>query len=123
MSAGEWHVPEDDLRAYADGAAQPPWLWSTEAPLATSPRCRQRLAERADPAAVRAGWARLDAELDAPRPGPIEALLVRLGLPAHTARLLASTPALRRSWLTAVGLTLLVATAAAYLARSMTVPI
>ena len=106
MSAGDWHIEDDDLRAYADGTARPPWLWSTEAHLAACPGCRQRLVECADPAAVRAGWARLEAELDAPRPGPIEAVLVRLGLPAHTARLLASTPALRRSWLTAVGSTL-----------------
>jgi hypothetical protein len=123
MSAGDWHVADDDLRAYADGAAQPPWLWSTEAHLTACRRCRQRLTERVDPAAVQAGWARLDAELDAPRPGPVEALLVLLGLPAHTARLLACTPALRRSWLTAVGFTLAVTTAAAYLTRSMTIPI
>jgi len=122
MSAGDWHVADDDLRAYADGAAQPPWLWSTEAHLAACPGCRQRLAAHVDPAAVGAGWARLDAELDAPRPGAVELLLVRLGLPAHTARLLACTPALRRSWLTAVGFTLAVTTAAAHLAGSMTVP-
>jgi hypothetical protein len=65
----------------------------------------------------------LDAELDAPRPGPVEALLVRLGVAAPTARLLACTPALRRSWLTAMGFTLAVTTAAAYLARWMTIPI
>ncbi|MFC6080495.1 zf-HC2 domain-containing protein [Sphaerisporangium aureirubrum] len=123
MSADDWHVSDDDLRAYADGAARPPWLWSTEAHLGTCPRCRRRLARRADPAAVRAGWARLDAELDAPRPGPVEALLVRLGVAAHTARLLACTPGLRSSWLAAVGLTLAVTTGAAHLARSMTVPI
>jgi hypothetical protein len=123
MSAGDWHVTDDDLLAYADGAAQPPWLWSTEAHLAACPRCRQRLAERVDPATVGAGWARLDAELDAPRPGPVEALLVRLGLPAHTARLLACTPALRRSWLAAVGFTLAITAAAAHLTRSHTVPI
>jgi len=123
MSAGGWHVADDDLRAYADGAAQPPWLWSTEAHLSACPHCRQRLAERVDPASVGAGWARLDAELDAPRPGPVEGLLVWLGVPAHTARLLACTPALRGSWLVAVGFTLAVTTAAAYVARSMTVPI
>src|SRR5689334_15608908 len=123
MSTEQWHVADDDLREYTEGRARPPWLWSTEAHLAACPRCRRRLAERADPATVAAGWARLDAELDAPRPGPVETLLVRLGLPAHTARLLACTPALRRSWLTAVGFTLAVATAAAHLARWMTVPI
>ena len=119
----DWHVADDDLQAYAGGTARPPWLWSTEAHLATCPHCRRRLAEHADPAAVGAGWTRLDAELDAPRPGLVEALLVRLGLAAHTARLLACTPGLRRSWLTAVGFTLAVSTVAAHLARSMTVPI
>jgi hypothetical protein len=119
----DWHVPDEDLRAYAGGAARPPWRWSTEAHLGTCPRCRRRLTEHTDPAAVHAGWARLDAELDAPRPGPAEALLVRLGVAAHTARLLACTPALRRSWLFAVVFTLLVTTGAAHLGRSMTVPI
>jgi hypothetical protein len=119
----EWHVPDDDLREYARGAARPPWRWSTEAHLATCPRCRRRLTEHADPAAVHAGWARLDAELDAPRPGPAEALLVRLGVAAHTARLLACTPGLRRSWLAAVGFTLVVAAAVAHLRQSMTVPV
>ena len=119
----DWHVPDDDLQAYADGVARPPWRWSTEAHLGTCPHCRGRLAQRVDPVAVRAGWARLDAELDAPRPGPVEALLVRVGVAAHTARLLACTPALRRSWLAAVGFTLAVTTGAAHLAGSMTVPI
>ena len=123
MNAGDWHVAEGDLRAYAEGVAQPPWRWSTEAHLTSCPPCRRRLAERIDPAAVESGWARLDAELDAPRPGPAEALLRWSGVPAHTARVLACTPALRRSWLTAVGLTLAVASAAAHLARSYAVPI
>lgn len=123
MSAGDWHVTDEDLGAYADGVARPPWLWSTEEHLAACAPCRRRLAQRVDPSAVRTGWARLDAELDAPRPGPVEQLLVRLGVAAHTARLLASTPGLRRSWLAAVGFTLVVATVAAHLSRSMTVPI
>ncbi|MFC4591689.1 anti-sigma factor [Sphaerisporangium corydalis] len=123
MSADDWHVADDDLRAYADGAARPPWLWSAEAHLGTCPHCRRRLARCLGPAVVHAGWARLDAELDAPRPGPAEALLVRLGVAAHTARLLACTPGLRRSWLAAVGFTLAVTTGAAHLGRSMTVPI
>ncbi|MEN3308363.1 MAG: hypothetical protein V7603_4565 [Micromonosporaceae bacterium] len=123
MSASGWHVPDDDLRTYADGAAQAPWLWSTEAHLAACPHCRARLAGRVDPATVAAGWARLDARLDAPGRGPVEAVLVRLGLPAHTARLLVCTPGLRRSWLTAVVLTLAVAAAAAHAVQSTRVPI
>jgi hypothetical protein len=123
MSVGDWHVTDEDLRAYAGGTARPPWLWSTEAHLRACARCRQRLAEHVDPATVRAGWARLDAELDAPRPGPVEALLLRLGIAPHTARLLACTPALRRSWLAAVAFTLVVTTGAGYLARPWTVPV
>lgn len=123
MTTRDWHVPDDDLRAYAAGSAGPPWLWSTEAHLAACPYCRARLADGTDPAAVAAGWARLDAELDAPRPGPIEAGLVRVGVAAHTARLLACTPGLRTSWLAAVAFTLAIAAGAAHLAQAMTVPI
>jgi hypothetical protein len=122
MNTGDWHVTDDDLRVYASGAATPPWLWSTEAHLAACPPCRARLAGCVDPAAVAAGWERLDAELDAPRPGPVEAVLVRLGIPAHTARLLACTPGLRKSWLAAVAFTLAVTATAAHLAQSTTVP-
>jgi hypothetical protein len=123
MTPRDWHVPDDDLRAYAAGSAGPPWLWSTEAHLAACPHCRARLAEGTDPAAVAAGWARLDAELDAPRPGLIEAALMRVGVAAHTARLLACTPGLRTSWLAAVAFTVAIAAGAAHLAQAMTVPI
>ncbi len=118
-----WHVSDDELAAYARGTAVAPVLWSTEAHLAACPACRERLAERVDPGTTAAGWARLDARLDAPRPGPVEAVLVRLGVAAHTARLLACTPALRRSWLLAVGVTLAATAALAHLAQAMTVPV
>ncbi|SEG73026.1 hypothetical protein SAMN04489712_11062 [Thermomonospora echinospora] len=102
-----WHVPEDDLRAYATGDLAPPRLWSADTHLMACERCRLALGAHADPDELAAGWARLDAELDAPRPGPVESLLTRVGVPDHTARLLAATPVLRRSWLTAMALTLL----------------
>jgi hypothetical protein len=123
MRTGEWHVADGDLRTYAEGAARPPWLWSTETHLRACAHCRERLAGYADPAAATAGWARLDAELDAPRPGRVEALLVRLAVPPDTARLLACTPGLRKSWLAAVASTLTITAAAAHLAQSMAVPI
>jgi hypothetical protein len=112
-----WHVPGDDLMRYAAGAAVPPTLWSTEAHLGICPDCRGRLASVSDPGRTTAGWARLDAELDAPRPGAVERVLLRLRVPDHTARLLAATPALRRSWLTAVASTIALTALVANLAQ------
>ncbi|MFJ8596067.1 zf-HC2 domain-containing protein [Streptomyces sp. NPDC093598] len=97
-----WHVSEEDLRAYARGELAAPVLWSADTHLTSCARCRAVLAEVSDPVALDAGWDRLDAELDAPRVGLLEGLLVRAGVAGHTARLLAATPVLRRSWLGAV---------------------
>ncbi|MET7456618.1 zf-HC2 domain-containing protein [Streptomyces sp. NPDC005574] len=113
-----WHVSEEDLRAYARGALAPPALWSADTHLSACATCRAALADAGDPAALDAGWERLDAELDAPRPGPVESLLVRLGVADHTARLLAATPVLRRSWLGAVTAVLTLTVLATHLARS-----
>ncbi|MFC8424447.1 zf-HC2 domain-containing protein [Streptomyces sp. NPDC057236] len=106
-----WHVSEEDLRAYARGGLPAPLLWSADTHLTACAHCRAVLAEVSDPVALDAGWERLDAELDAPRPGLLESLLLRLGIADHTARLLAATPALRRSWLGAVAAVLLLTVA------------
>ncbi|WP_225098081.1 zf-HC2 domain-containing protein [Streptomyces sp. CoH27] len=113
-----WHVGEDELRAYARGELVPPLVWSADAHLTGCAECRARLAEVWDAGALDAAWERLDAELDAPRPGPFERLLVRLGVADHTARLLAATPVLRRSWLTAVTLLLVMSVLTAHGAHS-----
>ncbi|GAA3843154.1 hypothetical protein GCM10022403_088870 [Streptomyces coacervatus] len=107
-----WHVDAEDLRAYAQGELAPPALWSADTHLVACAQCREVLASVGDP--VDAGWERLDAELDAPRPGLFEGLLMRLGVADHTARLLAATPVLRRSWLGAVVAVLLMSIAAAH---------
>lgn len=118
-----WHIPADELRRYAAGEASPPWLWSTEAHLAGCAHCRQRLGEEVAPQLVRRGWARLDVELDAPQPGWVERVLLRLGVRDHTARLLAATPVLRASWLLALAVTLALTALAANLATTFAVPI
>jgi hypothetical protein len=104
-----WHLPDADLAHYAARTLDAPGSWSVEAHVAACAHCRARLtelAERVEPDLVEEGWARIDAELDAPVPGPVERLLLALRVPDHTARLLAATPALRLSWLAAVALTL-----------------
>jgi hypothetical protein len=104
-----WHADDGDLWQYAHGTLVAPRLWSVETHLAACADCRAALVAHVPPAEISAGWARLDAELDAPKPGFAESLLIRLGVADHTARLLAATPVLRRSWLGAVVLTLLLA--------------
>jgi hypothetical protein len=113
-----WHVPEEDLRAYARGELAAPALWSADAHLGACAACRGVLAEVSDPVALDAGWERLDAELDAPRVGVLESLLVRFGVAEHTARLLAAAPVLRRSWLGAVVAVLLLSVGAGHAVRN-----
>lgn len=57
-----------------------------------------------DQARIDRNWRAITIELNAPRPGRFEAMLRRVGLPAHLSRLVVATPALRRSWFVATGL-------------------
>ncbi|MFC8350874.1 zf-HC2 domain-containing protein [Streptomyces sp. NPDC057280] len=115
-----WHVDAEDLRAYARGELAAPMLWSADTHLMACADCREALASVSDPVALDAGWERLDAELDVPRRGLLEGLLVRLGVADHVARLLTATPVLRRSWLAAVVFLLVTTVGVVYTADSPT---
>lgn len=109
-----WHANDQLLADYASGDIDDASAFSLEAHLLACVPCRAEVAAAVDPARMRATWAAVDASLDVPRPGPVEWLILRLGVRPHLARLLAATPALRLSWLSAVVMTLAFSVAAAY---------
>lgn len=105
-AAGAWHADGELLAAYAAGRLDVAGTWSVEAHLTSCAGCREMSGALAEPERLRRGRAALIATVDVPRTGVVERLLVRLGVPDHTARLLAATPALRGSWLLAVAIAL-----------------
>jgi hypothetical protein len=119
----DWHLDAGELDGYGRGVLHGPSLWSVEAHLAACPACRDGLAATAAVPAVDRVWQRIDAVLDAPRPGPLEWVLLRTGVPEHLARLLAATPALRLSWLGAVAGMLGLSVAASWVSRSTQTPV
>ncbi len=102
-AAGAWHADEEVLAAYRDGRLDVAGRWSVEAHLTSCAACRLQAGALVDPARLRRLRAALIEAVDVPRAGVVERLLVRLGVPDHTARVLAATPALRGSWLLAAG--------------------
>ncbi len=114
-AAGAWHADGELLAAYAAGRLDVAGTWSVEAHLTSCAGCRELAGALAEPERLRRVRGALLGAVDVPRTGVAERLLVRLGVPDHTARLLAATPALRGSWLLAVAATLAFAVAAARL--------
>ena len=97
-----WHVPIDALRGYERGAVDPTEQLSIEAHLTSCVSCRSNLAGLVDGGVLRRTWESIAAETSVPKPGSIERLLLVFGISDHSARLVAATPSLRRSWLLAV---------------------
>jgi hypothetical protein len=95
--------PTELLLQIADGATPPP---EARAHLAACRRCQQTLAALA-PLDLGYVWEGVMAELDAPRPGLLERILVAVGLRPGLARFTATTPSLRLGWLLANALVLL----------------
>jgi hypothetical protein len=101
-----WHVSSDLLARYARGETDVAQAFSIEAHLPACPQCRAEIAGLIDGTRLASTWEGIEDRLDAPRRGPLEAGLVRVGVPEHVARLLGATPALRLSWLLACALVL-----------------
>lgn len=106
-----WHAHPSHLEAYAGGTLVGPAADSVEAHLLDCGDCRGAVSDR-----VRASedvWHAISIAIEEPPLSALERLLVRAGCPDHTARLLAATPSLRASWLTAISVTLVFAATAA----------
>jgi hypothetical protein len=97
-----WHLGPEVIRRYAEGAVDPVPAASAEAHLLACAGCRAALAPQVDRGRVEAIWAEVVDRVDAPRPGPVERLLLWLRVSGETARLVAATPTLRAPWLTAI---------------------
>lgn len=95
-----WHPDPDHLSAYAGDTLAGPAVDAVEAHLVACAACRAVISSHV-PASPQA-WDAIALAIDAPAPTLVERMLVRLGCPDHTARLLATTPSLRASWITSV---------------------
>lgn len=109
-----WHVETETLAAYARATIDEVSAFSVEAHLLSCADCRDRVGALVDPGRLERVWTEIEELVDAPSRGPVERLLLRLGLSEHLARLLAATPSLTLSWLGAVALALTFAVVAAY---------
>jgi hypothetical protein len=94
--------PTELLLQIADGATPPA---EARAHLATCQRCQQTL-EALAPLDLGYVWEGVAAELDAPKPGVLERILVAVGVRPGLARFTATTPSLRLGWLLANALVL-----------------
>ena len=109
-----WHADDAVLAGYAAGTLGEATAFSVEAHLLACAVCRARTAPYADAPRLDAVWSGVQELVDRPRETPVERVLLRLGVPEHVARLLAATPSLTLSWLSAIALCLAFAVVAAH---------
>ena len=114
MSTASWHVEESRLAAYARGDVDDAEAFSVEAHIVGCASCQDLVTTVIDPVRLEESWLEVIDTLDAPRPGFVEGLLIRLGVAPHVARLLGVTPSLTASWLGAVAIALAIAVAGAH---------
>jgi len=99
-----WHADERLLERYARGVLDDANAYSVEAHLLACDECRARMPR--DQERLAHIWTGVRGAMHAPKTGPIEWALRRLGVRENVARLLAATPSLSASWLLAVAVTL-----------------
>jgi hypothetical protein len=100
-----WHLDDDVLRRYADGAGSLAEGASVEQHVLSCEPCRARVSATAAEVRVidfAAVWDRTRDAAEVPRPSVFERLLRTAGLPAHEARLVAVASAFRGAWLAGV---------------------
>ena len=101
-----WHPQEPTFDAYMSGSIDDAAAGSLEAHVLACAACREALSARADLARQARIWAGVRESIDRPREGIAERALIWLGVRDDLARLLATTPMLRGSWVAAVAATL-----------------
>jgi len=110
-------IPADVLARYVSGDAPEGEAIRVEQTLSRDPWARRQLHDAALPVLesdrIDLAWFGVQAEIDLPRRGWFERLVVRLGLPADVARLMAATPTLRRAWYLSILGALVIGVAAA----------
>lgn len=109
-----WHVEPKMMEAYTRGFPQGAHIFSIEAHLMSCESCRSLLAASADGDRLQLLWTRIEEVVRRPIPGPVERLLLGLGISDHKARLLAATRSLSLSWFLAIAVALTFAVAAAH---------
>ncbi|MGZ4614425.1 MAG: hypothetical protein ACXV4A_02590 [Actinomycetes bacterium] len=97
-ASGSWHVDPDSLRSWVDGEAGSVVSVSVEQHVLHCALCRGAVAGML-PDTLRPSWDDVLAAVEVPRRGPIERLLVRLGVSHSDSLVVSSAPTLRVAWL------------------------
>jgi hypothetical protein len=101
-----WHAEPDLLARYAVGRIDDVSAISVEAHLPSCASCRAALASAVDRSRLDRMWGDVIDAADRPQGTFVERILLRLGVPDGIARLAATAPALRPSWIVAIALAL-----------------
>lgn len=105
-----WHVDPGVVHRYEEGTLDRVAAASVEAHVTACEECRGLVA--ADRDWLDRSWAGVAGRVEPSRPGVVERVLTTVGVPAHVARIVAVSPALRLSFVFAVALVMAFSVAA-----------